>query len=135
MNGQARAKRATIAAMKPNAAARQLSLCGTTSCSAPQARPPCGRWESMAARPNGRPVCNPAGCGSRRRNSAMTAARWEVDGAVMAGCRHGVDRAGDMTVDKTVGIAVDIPVDIAVIGTGVEPVNVRCMFLVAETRT
>jgi hypothetical protein len=77
--------RARTAAMKPKAAAMQLSAAGTTSCKAPQARPPSGKWESIAAKPKGRGArCSPIR-GMRRRNSAITAARLHAKAVMDAG--------------------------------------------------
>jgi hypothetical protein len=67
--------RPRIAAMKPKAAAMQPSAAGTISCRAPQARPPSGKWESIAAKPKGSGLrCSPIP-GMSRRSSAITAAR------------------------------------------------------------
>ena len=77
--------RLRTAAMKPKAAAMQPSAAGMTSCRAPQARPPSGKWESMAAKPKGRGLrCSPIG-GRSRRSSAITVARLRAKAAVGAG--------------------------------------------------
>jgi hypothetical protein len=70
--------RARIAAMKPKAVAMQLSAAGTISCSAPQARPPSGKWESIAAKPKGRGLRCSSIRGMSRRSSAITAARFRA---------------------------------------------------------
>jgi len=86
--------RARIAAMKPNAAAMQPSLRGMTSCRAPQARPPSGRWESIAAKPKGRGLrCSPIR-GSRRRSSAITAARLRAKECAKEGAKERVEAGG-----------------------------------------
>src|SRR4029077_18933406 len=86
--------RARIAAMKPNAAAMQPSLRGMTSCRAPQVRPPSGRWESIAAKPKGSGLrCSPIR-GSRRRSSAITAARLRAKECAKEGAKERV-KAGE----------------------------------------
>ena len=73
--------RASSATMKPKAAGVPPSS-GTISCRAPPARPPSGRWLSMAARPKGKAFAfsdrNPSIRGSRRRSSSATAARFRI---------------------------------------------------------
>src|ERR1700734_512030 len=64
-----------IAATKPKAAAMEPSAAGTTSCKAPRASPPSGRWESIAAKPRGSGVRRPSIPGMSRRSSARTVAR------------------------------------------------------------
>ena len=63
--------------MKPKAAA-VAPASGTTSCKPPQASPPWGRWESIAAKPNGRAVGNSSIPGNKRRSSSITAARFRA---------------------------------------------------------
>ncbi len=65
---------ASNAAMKPRAAGMAPSVSGTTSCRAPQARPPRGRWLSIAARPKGKGIaCREfSNRGNRRRSSSTT---------------------------------------------------------------
>jgi hypothetical protein len=77
--------RARTAAMKPKAAAMQLSAAGTISCRAPQARPPSGKWESIAAKPKGGGLRGSPIRGMSRRSSAITASRLRATAATGAG--------------------------------------------------
>jgi len=86
-------KRASTATTNPNAAGSAACVAGTTSWSAPQGRPPFGKWLSSPASPKGRVPCKPcwkpcckACCRhprsrtSKRRNSAKVAARSSAGG-------------------------------------------------------
>ena len=55
--GKLELKRANTAAIKPKAAGSAVGVAGTTSWSAPQARPPFGKWQSSAARPKESSAC------------------------------------------------------------------------------
>jgi hypothetical protein len=103
--------RARIAAMKPKAAVTQLSAAGTTSCRAPQVRPPSGKWASIVPKPKGRALRSSPILGMSRRSSAITAARLRVTvravGSVMVCNAHTRGKLWD----------------------------IHCMFPLADTRT
>ena len=108
--------RARTAAIKPNAAAMQLSAAGTTSCRAPRARPPSGKWESMAAKPKGRALrCSPIR-GMSRRSSAITAARFSPRHGWWARSWPGKAHLGPRILVQN-------------------PLDIHCMFLLKDNRT
>jgi len=83
--GKLELKRASTATMKPKAAGSAACVAGTISWSAPQVRPPFGKWQSSAARSKGSLACkvwgHPGCRDSKRRNSARATARLWTEGA------------------------------------------------------
>ena len=66
------------ATMKPKADGVSASVVGTTSCKAPNASPPCGKWDSRTGRPKARTCAwagSPSSRGNRERNSCITLMR------------------------------------------------------------